>query len=279
MPVSNNEFAEWVNLDALKSRCPPGYSVWWIRGKVLHTEIIERPIEILTKNGPTRSEIRVDTLVSVQDMDTSQARGYEIRLSGRVSDYAPGDRIELFGHNTAKDQSYLPRIAGSIDTGLWRYALKPLRSGDYFFVIRFITPSLAQFLRGKTRLTDEDYFGMEWLKVSISRMAWLNMPVPWMEKIKPNSSFPIKLLALLACWPMLFIFWVGLGPGYLGSPFGIGSALVLLWLSVKSVKFDFEPVYKMLFSIILSQRASLSPASDSREPVAMVTDDHNLPPT
>lgn len=134
MPVPDDVFAKWVDVDELKALLPPGYSIWWMRGKVLHTEIIERPIyrtNIYPPGqafGPIESptgEYLPDTHITVQDIDANPPKGYEIRLRGRRTDYQVGDAIELFGHRASEERRHFPRAAGSLETEQWEYAYAP----------------------------------------------------------------------------------------------------------------------------------------------------------
>lgn len=204
MPVPDDEFAEWVDMDWLKSQLPPGYSLWWIRGKVLHTEIIDRPYYQSGPTGPMPSgQTNPDTLITVADVHSNQPLGLEIRLLGRTTDYQVGDTIELFGHQAPNERRYFPRAAGSFKTGQWDYAYAPTRPGAFDFPYQFIIPSRQQVQRGITMLSNDDDMRMKWFKVPVT---WQGAPFATatpaaQQESAPTSNFGIifGMIALMGC--------------------------------------------------------------------------------
>ena len=128
-----------LDAQALAAALPPGVSLWWVRGKVLRSEIVERPVwqdrtSVYDQPGMAHYSMP-DTLIALADRD-APGRPYEIRLQGRVNTIAPGEDLELLGHITPHDAALLPRMAVSVKHDHWWLALRPLRPGDADFIVK-----------------------------------------------------------------------------------------------------------------------------------------------
>ena len=101
MPYPIDDF---VNVEAMKADLPAGVSMWWVRGRVLHTEIINRKVGIA--GAGLAHFVQPDTVIALSDRD-EPGKAYEIRLQGRVEAVTPGDNLELLGQSYALGQ-FLP---------------------------------------------------------------------------------------------------------------------------------------------------------------------------
>ena len=235
-----------VDAQALAGALPPGVSLWWVRGKVLRSEVVERPVHQSPRTVYEQAKMapytQPDTLLALSDRD-AKGQAYEIRLQGRVTMIAPGEELDLLGHITPENGSYLPRFAVSAKHNHWWWALSPLRQGQPGFIIE-----------QNERDWKHNKFVSSYERETV---GWLSVNAPNPAKAAPSAP---------AAAPA-------------SSPFGklLGAVKQVAAATVPAtVGVDLQPVYLWIYPALVAfgtQQAAEKPA-----PVAYADDSDDLPP-
>ncbi len=230
-----------LDAQALAGALPPGISLWWVRGKVLRSEIVERPVWLdrtsVYDQGGMAHYVMPDTLLALSDRDAS-GNAFEIRLQGRINTVAPGEELELLGHITPHDAAFLPRMAVSVKHNHWWPALPPVRPGEPAFIVR-------ETNNFRTMKRDNSY------AKELDGLFSVNVP-------KPVNAAPVAPAS---------------------SPFGklLGAAKQAAGAAAPSmIAADLRPVYLWIYPALVAfaaQQVAQKPA-----PVAYADDSDDLPP-
>lgn len=187
-----------------KETLPPQHRMWWVRGRVLDVQQVERPL-----NDPKLRGLFQDLQLQVSDAD-APGDGYEFRIEGIHHSVELGDVVSLVGHEPADAKRISqPRLCVNHNTGSFD-RVYPAASRLPYGVLPVV--ERKYWLAAKTPADARGKFKNLWIL-----LAALSLP-----------SFAIGFVA----GPLAGIL-VGLALLILASPFIIAFALIgfyLRWL-------------------------------------------------